>query len=311
MKTLLKGSLPLAIIAISSAGYSQPAAFSSKATTAAAQDQEAASAGDIVVTAQRRSERLQDVGIAISAYSGEMLRTRGVSQGTDIAQFTPGVSLAGSLGGQSTQFSVRGVTQSDFSDAIEAPVAVYLDDTYIASQQGQAVATFDVARVEVLKGPQGTLFGRNATGGLVNFITNQPSTDGVSGYAEGTFARFQQTTLEGAINIPLGENLALRTSGYWNRYNPIYDNQYPAGMVAGAPLTFGAAGPSPAGQDVGSNNLAAGRAQLLFEPSADLKVRLVGAIASQKLSSVPYASSPTVPRDRCAGARRQCDQRIA
>lgn len=291
--SILGGAISLATLLWPAIAFGQTAA----APTLARADQPADTSlpADIVVTAQRRTERLQDVGIAVSAFSGEQLKTRGVSQGTDIAQFTPGVSLAGSLGGQSTQFSIRGVTQSDYSDAIEAPVAVYLDDTYIASQQGQAVATFDVARVEVLKGPQGTLFGRNATGGLVNFIPNQPNTDKLSAYAEGTYGRFQQTTLEGAINIPLSDTLALRTSGYWNRYNPIYNNLYPAGMAFGAPLTFGAPGPSPAGQDVGSQDLLAGRAQLLFEPSSDLKVRLVGGAARQNLSSVPYASSPTVP----------------
>src|SRR5579859_1526275 len=295
LKTPFRGAIFVSLLGYTTSLLAQSYATSVSNASTLPATAPSSGPGDIVVTAQRKTERLQDVGISIDAYSADQLKTRGVTQGTDIAQFTPGVSLAGSLGGQSQQFSIRGVTQSDFSDAIEAPVAVYLDDTYIASQQGQAVATFDVARVEVLKGPQGTLFGRNATGGLVNFIPNMPTTDKVSGYVEGTYARFQQSTLEGAVNIPLSDTVALRTSGFWNRYNPIYNNLYPAGMVAGAPLTFGAAGPSPAGEDVGGQNLLAGRAQLLFEPDPALKIRLVGSAARQNLSSVPYASAPTVP----------------
>ena len=132
---------------------------------------------EIVVTAQKREQNLQDVPIAISAFSGEQMNALGVEESFDIAAFTPGVHISGNLAGQNTQFSIRGVTQNDFNDIIEAPNAVYLDEGYIAVAQGQTFAVFDIARVEILKGPQGTLFGRNATGGLVNYVSNRPDFD--------------------------------------------------------------------------------------------------------------------------------------
>lgn len=164
--------------------------------------------GEIVVTAQRREQSMQDVGIAVAAYSGDALKAMGLSKTTDIALFTPGLFVSGSIGGQTQQFSVRGVTQSDFNDAVEAPVAVYIDDVYVSTQQGQTLALFDVGRVEVLKGPQGTLFGRNATGGLVHTVVAKPSTDALGGYFDLTYARFNEIKTEAAINVPLSSTAA-------------------------------------------------------------------------------------------------------
>ena len=130
---------------------------------------------EIVVVAQKREQNLQEVPIAISAFTGAQMDALGVSESFDIATFSPGVHISGNLAGQNTQFSIRGVTQNDFNDIIEAPNAVYLDEGYIAVAQAQTFALFDINRVEILKGPQGTLFGRNATGGLVHFISNAPS----------------------------------------------------------------------------------------------------------------------------------------
>lgn len=88
--------------------------------------------GDIVVTAQKRQENVQDVGIAISAFGGDQLRALGIANSADIASYSPGVYISGSLAGQNTQFTIRGVTQNDFNDIVEAPNAVYLDEGYIA-----------------------------------------------------------------------------------------------------------------------------------------------------------------------------------
>ena len=116
---------------------------------------------EVVVVAQKREQNVQDVPIAITAFTGEQMNALGVSESFDIAAFSPGVHISGNLAGQNTQFSIRGVTQNDFNDIIEAPNAVYLDEGYIAVAQAQTFAVFDIDRVEILKGPQGTLFGRN------------------------------------------------------------------------------------------------------------------------------------------------------
>lgn len=255
---------------------------------------ESSEPGEIVVTAQRKAEKLQDVAISVAAYSGEALRVQGVTSSLEIAKFTPGVSASGTLGGQGMQFSIRGVTQSDYNDAIEAPVAVYVDDVYISSQQGQGMALYDMERVEVLKGPQGTLFGRNATGGLAHFIVNKPELGRVSGNLNATYGSFDQKKIEGAVNLPLGETLALRASGIWNRHDAVWKNKFPAGVAPGAPLNFGPAGVSPAGQDLGGEKSYAGRLQLLWEPTDTFSARLTGSIFDQKLSESPWTSSAVV-----------------
>ncbi|MGA0336633.1 MAG: TonB-dependent receptor plug domain-containing protein, partial [Luminiphilus sp.] len=113
---------------------------------------------EVVVVAQKREQNLQEVPIAINAFTGRQMNALGVSESFDIAAFSPGVHISGNLAGQNTQFSIRGVTQNDFNDIIEAPNAVYLDEGYIAVAQAQTFAVFDIERVEILKGPQGTLF---------------------------------------------------------------------------------------------------------------------------------------------------------
>jgi iron complex outermembrane receptor protein len=104
---------------------------------------------EVVVVAQKREQNLQDVPIAITAFTGAQMDALGVSESFDIASFSPGVHISGNLAGQNTQFSIRGVTQNDFNDIIEAPNAVYLDEGYIAVAQAQTFAVFDIDRVEI------------------------------------------------------------------------------------------------------------------------------------------------------------------
>lgn len=279
---------------------------------AAPQQEEVAdsSSDEIVVTANRREQNLQDVGIAVVAISGDALREKGLSSSTDIAQITPGVYASGSLGGQSQQFTVRGVTQSDFNDAIEAPVAAYVDDVYIPTQQGQTLALFDVQRVEVLKGPQGTLFGRNATGGLVNTVIVQPDSSGFSGFGDFSYGRFNEVKAEAALNVPLGQNAAVRASGYYTRISNFWRNVYPQGLAAGAPANFGPPGstPSPCCQDEGGSETYAGRLQLKVEPADGLTIRLMGQGAKQKLSSAPYTSVAAIGTYDAQGRLIQSDR---
>jgi outer membrane cobalamin receptor len=130
---------------------------------------------EIIVTAQKREQNIQDVGISVAAFTGDQMRTLGITNSFDITAWVPNVNVSGNLGGQNTQFSIRGVTQNDFNDVIESPVAVYLDEGYIPIAQANTFALFDIERVEIMKGPQSTLFGRNATGGVVQYISRQPS----------------------------------------------------------------------------------------------------------------------------------------
>ena len=181
---------------------------------------------EVIVTAQKREQKLNDVGVAVTAFTGDQMRALGFETSTDLIAYTPGISLAGDIGGQRAIFNIRGVVQNDYADLAEAPVAVYIDGAYLASTQAQTFGLFDVARVEMLKGPQGTLFGRNATGGLVNTITSKP-TDELEGYIEGTVASFSQIRVEGAISGPLGDSVRGRLAFMSNQQDEILDNIYP------------------------------------------------------------------------------------
>jgi iron complex outermembrane recepter protein len=188
----------------------------------------------VTVTAQRREQSIQDVGIAVSAVSGDQIQAFGLRDSIDIAKMASNVSTAGAWGGMQQQFTIRGVTQNDFSDDVESVVAVYVDDTYVSMLQGGLFGMFDLDRVEVLKGPQGTLFGRNATGGLANFITKRP-TDSFEGYMFATYGSYNQARIEGAVSGPLNDKIRARLSGFFEKYDGWVKNNYPYQTDTGAP----------------------------------------------------------------------------
>jgi iron complex outermembrane recepter protein len=188
--------------------------------------EEASGLGEIVVTAQKRQQSVQDVGISITAIGGPQLTQLQLTNSVDIARASSNVSVSGSYGGQMSQFTIRGVTQNDFNDHVESVVAIYVDDAYVAMAQGQTFGMFDLDHVEVLKGPQGTLFGRNATAGLVHFITKKP-TDHLDGYVDVTYGSYNNVRLEGAIGGPIAGELKGRLSGFYERYDGWIKNKYP------------------------------------------------------------------------------------
>src|SRR4029450_8150205 len=135
--------------------------------------------GEIVVTARRRAESLQDVPIAVSAYSGEQLEREGAIDITDVGDTTPNVTLETSRGTNTTLTAfIRGVGQQDPVAGFEAGVGLYLDDVYFNRPQAAILNIYDVERIEVLRGPQGTLYGRNTIGGAIKYVTRRIPTDG-------------------------------------------------------------------------------------------------------------------------------------
>ena len=163
MKTGMTGSLTLAVLALAT----DLPAFAQESTPSSGQS---AVLEEVVVTATRREQSVQDVGLSITAYSGEQLRALGITNTTDIVAMTPGLNYT-VPNAESSQinFFLRGVGLNDFADASENPVAVYVDDVYHPASGGLSFQLFDIDRVEVLRGPQGTLSGRNTTGGLVHY----------------------------------------------------------------------------------------------------------------------------------------------
>src|SRR6185295_12283382 len=130
---------------------------------------------EVTVTAQKREQNLQDVGISIAAFSQEGLKNMGVTSVSQLGSMVPGVNIFQFGQDATTTITIRGVSQNDFADHNEAPVAVYQDGAYNSFIGGAGFTLFDVDRVEILRGPQGTLFGRNATGGLVQIVTKKPT----------------------------------------------------------------------------------------------------------------------------------------
>jgi iron complex outermembrane recepter protein len=165
---------------------------------------------EIVVTAQRREQNLQDVGTSVTAFDANTLEQLGFKDVTDIAGQVPGLQY-NQYGATVTIYNLRGVSQNDFSDHQEAPIAVYADDAYIGSTGALAGSLFDLQRVEVLRGPQGTLFGRNATGGLIQYLS-KPPTDTPEAYVQVTAGNFGALETEGAVSGPLSDTVTARLS---------------------------------------------------------------------------------------------------
>lgn len=169
---------------------------------------------EVMVTAQKRSQDLQEVPLSIVALSSNDINERGMTDMTAIVQQTPGLGMI-QFSPSVTVLSLRGVSQAAYLDHLEGPIAVYLDDSYVASNGAIAGSMFDMERIEVLRGPQGTLFGRNATGGLVHFVTKKP-TEAAGGYLRLTGAEYSEFGVEGAYGGALGGDLLGRISYAYN-----------------------------------------------------------------------------------------------
>jgi outer membrane receptor protein involved in Fe transport len=132
--------------------------------------------GDIIVTAQRRSQSIQTVPIAITALSGSQLSDKGVTNANQLGQIVPNLQINSAMGDTQPNFALRGVSvANEYNPNQVSPIGVYIDDVNMVNRVGQGGGLYDLQRVEVLRGPQGTLFGRNTTGGAINFITNTPT----------------------------------------------------------------------------------------------------------------------------------------
>jgi len=223
---------------------------------AAADNNQGLLTGDIVVTATRSEENLQRVGISVTAFGGEQLTKLGFVNVTDISKQTPGVSFY-QFSPSVSNINIRGVVQNDFADHLEPPIAAYQDDTYIGSSGAISVPIFDLQRVEILRGPQGTLFGRNATGGLIHFIS-APPTETFSGYLQGSYGSFNTYNVQGAISGPITDNILARLSFTRNEGDSPFRN-----VVTGR-------------RDAGDTDNYAIRGQLLFKLGSDTTLRLLG-----------------------------------
>ena len=167
---------------------------------------------EIVVTAQKREQSLQDVGISVTALSGEQMEALGFNTSQELVQQVPGLQM-NSFNPGYTAFNLRGISQNNFADHLEAPVAVYVDDVYLGSMNALNLQMFDMAATEVLRGPQGTLFGRNATGGLIHFRSNKATEDEWNGYFKASYGERDDRVLEGAVGGAFSDSVRGRIAG--------------------------------------------------------------------------------------------------
>ena len=166
---------------------------------------------EVVVTAQKREQSIQDVGISVTALSGDTMNALGLDNMQEISQQIPGLQLQ-TFTPSFTIFNLRGISQNNFTDNLEAPVAVYLDDVYVASMNALGMQMYDMERVEVLRGPQGTLFGRNATGGLVHYVTRKAADEQTNGYLQASVADFGTYSIEGALGTAFSDTVRGRVA---------------------------------------------------------------------------------------------------
>ena len=170
---------------------------------------------DVIVTAQRRAERSQDVPIAISAFSAEQLRASGVGSTLELGQVVPNLISQNNTGlGSANAYYLRGLGNTETIATFDPPVGTYVDDVYISRQNANNFNLFDVERIEVLRGPQGTLFGRNTTGGAINVILAQPG-HAFHGFAEVGYGSYDKKLARASVDLPLAPTFSIKVSGYW------------------------------------------------------------------------------------------------
>ena len=240
-------------------------------SSAAAQNQRSPGAlEEIIVTAQKREQNLQDIGMTITAFTGDDIRDFGFTNAQDLAKQTPALSFNLNANDDvSMTFSLRGVGLDDFSAFNEAPVAVYFDGVYQATLAGNNSQLYDLERVEILKGPQGTLYGRNTTGGIVHFISRKPTKE-PEGYVDVSLGEYALQRYEGAVSGPLGDRFQGRLSGVYIKSDGYSEARFP-GV-----------------EDGGTADEYSVRGQLQFEPNDQSNVLLSAYYIDADFSPTPY-----------------------
>ena len=242
---------------------------------------------DIVVTAQKRDQSAQDVGITMSVVTADALRRQNVQNVTEIVLALPNVQVNYGLG--QNAFNIRGIGVNEFASNFDSPVAVHVDEVYLSKNFMSNLLLFDIERVEALKGPQGTLFGRNTTGGSINFYTRKPTDVLAAGGSIG-YDDYETVRAEGYLSGPLSETLSARFSGmYIDQKQGFYKNV-------------------TTGRDEGYEKKFALRGQLAWK-GADSSLLLSGTYGRDYSNSPPYdVPGIFTPQSLAAGSPQFCPQ---
>jgi iron complex outermembrane recepter protein len=238
---------------------------------------------EIVVTASKRSASVQDVPLSISAISGDSARALGWDTGAEALSQVPNVQLDSSGARSAPQFRIRGVGSDDFNVAGQSPVGVYINEVYINNSRARGIALYDIDRIEVLRGPQGTLWGKNTTAGAIHFVTKRPTFEN-DGYAQvkmgSVDGRGEQGGFEGAFGGALvGDVLAGRIAAKIEKGNDWINNE------------------DPRGEDLGAFSSTSVRGSLLWEPTDELQATLIGTYTDYRgdpSPAHPFRNTPSI-----------------
>ncbi|MBO9696826.1 MAG: TonB-dependent receptor [Sphingopyxis sp.] len=282
-------SLTASIVALAGAlSVAAPAAAQDSAAQADSTDQ--ADAGEIIVTAQFREQRLQDAPLAITAVTGDMLEARGQTSVVDIGNQAPNVTLrqAPATYGPAVVAYIRGVGQRDTSFALEPGVGLYIDDVYLPTMHGSMLDLIDVDRVEILRGPQGTLAGQNSIGGAIKLYSKKPDDSG-GGYLQATYGSYNRVEIRGAANFTIipdqlfarVSGTAVHKDGYVTRYD--YACTHPGTAI---PSSVTNRKSCKLGTE-GGKSYVAGRLALRYQPSDSVTLDLSGDITRDDSEAGP------------------------
>lgn len=235
---------------------------------------------EVVVTAQKREQNVQDVPIAIQVVDDKFIEDLAADNISDVSQFIPGLDVSATSPTQ-PRYKIRGINTSDFGIGTDPAVGVYVDGVYSA-RSGAAVLSFgDIERIEVLKGPQGTLFGRNSAAGAVSIVTKKPTQE-FEGHVTGRVGNYGKRRLEATVNLPISDSVALRVNGLYNKRDGLLED-------------------AATGQDLGTEDNWATRAALRWDPTDSTDLTLtwthdeLDQDARPAIGIVPIPAAPSGP----------------
>jgi outer membrane receptor protein involved in Fe transport len=283
-RTLLLSAASLFTLCAASPALAQDQPPPGSAAEAAASATAAADQDDseIVVTAQLREQRISEVPMAITAYSGEFLDELGLNDFEDVSRYVPGFEVQ-NQSPNNPGFVMRGVTSDSGESFVEPRVSVFQDGVSISKSRGSFVELFDVQRVEIVRGPQSTLYGRGALIGAVNIIQNRADPSGFAGFLEGGYGNFDAWTVEGMLNVPMGDTAAFRVSGRYRNRDGYIEN------------LLGQA-------DFNSVDTGAIRGTLHWAPSSRVSVDIFGNYQEDHPNGTSFKSMSFSPTDPVTGA---------
>ncbi|NIB38898.1 TonB-dependent receptor [Pseudomaricurvus alkylphenolicus] len=243
---------------------------------------------EVVVTATKRAESLQDVGVSVNAFSAEALERAAVQNSDEVLLKVPNLEIQSNNASTNANIYLRGMGTSGPGFNTVSGVGIYSDEVSLNSPVVNILQVYDLERVEVLRGPQNTLYGRNTTGGAVNFISRKPEIGGeLNGYAKVNYGKYEQMDIEGAVGAPIGENAAFRIAGQAQSRDGYNEN------------------PFLGGDDTEREKYAV-RAQLAYEPSENVAILLKAHAEKVRDTNVRWKSigvrDPNDPSQPCPNA---------